>query len=128
MAGTLIQNNANTITTDSGGNKCVRVCIADGTSGSLTQEHFNGTVETSGTPITVTPTSGNIVSIIVQNPDDGPNQNPGNRVLLLSWDGGTTYFSIKNTGIYTASNISEPSVVLDATGNNTNFEIILEHD
>lgn len=94
----------------------------------LTQQHINSNVVTAGIPINVTAASGNIRSIIIQNPFDGPNQNSNNKVLLISWDSGTTYFSVPNGAFYVAENINEPVVTIDSTSNDTNFEIVLEHN
>lgn len=93
----------------------------------LIQEHLNASVVTAGTPAVITPSSGTIRSMIIQNPMDGPNKNPINKVLLVSWDG-ITYFSVPNGAFFTAENIKEVDIYIDATTNNTNFELIMEHD
>jgi len=136
MAGSIIGNTSGTITKDGDGKKCVRVCVTDqpievnvvSGGGGSTQEQINGVVSPAFSTVTVTPTSGNITALIIQNPLKGPNENGDNKVLLLSWDGGATYFSIPKGGAYTAEGISEASVTISADRNNTKFEIILEHD
>jgi hypothetical protein len=93
-----------------------------------TQEHQNGSVTTAGTPVTITPASGNIRAIIVQNPSEGANANVVGEALLISQDGGTTYFSIPFGGFYTVSETNLASVKIDTNVNGTNYEILLEHD
>jgi len=109
------------------GNKGTNIAPSGGASGDIgTQQHFNGNVD-SGVPDTITPAAGNIKSLIVQNPNSGPNKNASGKVLLISFDNGVTYFSIPNGGAYTAKNIDESIFKLDAFSNNTNYEIILEY-
>ena len=88
--------------------------------------HQNGTVATAGTPITITPPSGNIKSIIVQNPFKGPNENGANNVLLISIDGGTTYYSVAKGGQFNANPVDLASFGIDTNIDGTNYELILE--
>tara|TARA_R100000951_G_scaffold19275_1_gene16086 strand:- start:3557 stop:3877 length:321 start_codon:yes stop_codon:yes gene_type:complete len=88
-------------------------------------EHFNGVVTTAGSPVTITPTSGeNVQLVLVKNPNKGPNKNNPNDVLLVSIDGGTTYVSLSRgeyayfPGIFT-------SVKIDSTANGAKYESIV---
>ena len=89
-------------------------------------DHQNGEVATAGTPVTITPPSGNIKSIIVQNPFKGPNENGANNVLLISIDGGTTYYSVAKGGQFNANPVDLASFDIDTNIDGTNYELILE--
>jgi len=89
-------------------------------------EHFNGSVTTAGVPVTITPTNTrDIQSATVLNPRRGPNANSINDVLLVSFDGGTTYVSLgRGDSIKINANITS-GVKIDANNNGTNYEVIV---
>lgn len=88
-------------------------------------EHFNGDVATAGTPVVITPTSGNIVQLVlVKNPNKGPNKNNPNDVLLVSIDGGTTYVSISR-GEYSYFPGVFTDLKIDATANGAKYETVV---
>ena len=89
-------------------------------------DHQNGSIPTAGTPITITPPSGNIKSIIVQNPFKGPNENGANDVLLVSLTGGATYYSVAKGGQFNANPVDLASVDIDTNTDGANYELILE--
>lgn len=90
-------------------------------------EHFNGSVATAGTPVTITPSSGKITSIIVYNPRKGPNANGVNDVLLVNIDGTTTEISIpRGESLEVDTYIDD--FTIDTNVNGTNYEVIILHD
>ncbi len=134
MSNSVVGRNPNSVFKDPADGKFKTRISADGTPVEVTfatltatQKHVNGTVVTAGTPVTVTPPSGNIKAFILQNPPVGPNLNSSTKVLLVSFDGGANYFTVPNGAIYVAEEIDEANITIDATKDNTNFEIILEY-
>lgn len=87
-------------------------------------EHFNGSVTTAGSPVTITLTSTNEISnLIIVNPSKGPNSNGVNDLLYLNIDGGSTYITIAR-GESLALPVNKASIKVDANNNGTNYEII----
>lgn len=89
-------------------------------------EHFNGSVATAGSPVTITPTNGrDAQTATVLNPRRGPNANSNLDVLLVSVDGGTTYISLgRGDSIRINANITA-GVKIDANNNGTNYEVVV---
>jgi hypothetical protein len=90
-------------------------------------EHFNGSVAIAGTPVTITPSSGKITTIKVYNPRKGTNANGLNDVLLVSYDGGTTYISVPR-GEVEELNTYLDNFKIDANNNGVNYEVVITHD
>ena len=89
-------------------------------------EHFNGSVATAGSPVTITPTNGrDTQTATVLNPRRGPNANSISDVLLVSFDGGTTYISLgRGDSIKINANITA-GVKIDANNDGTNYEVVV---
>lgn len=91
-----------------------------------TPEQFNGTVATAGSPVTITPTSGKVIQLVlIQNPRKGPNANSSsNKVLLVNISGTGIRYSIpRGTHIYIPGVFN--SFTIDANTNSTNYELML---
>jgi hypothetical protein len=88
-------------------------------------EHFNGTVTTAGTPVTITPSSGKIIQLVlINNPNRGPNANTINQVLLVNIDGGSYKFSVPRGSSFYIPGIFS-SFKIDSNLNSTKYEVIL---
>lgn len=88
-------------------------------------EHYNGSVATAGSPVTLTHTSGNIKGFIVNNPTKGTNANGINDVLYISTDSGTTYLTIERGANLSISLINIVDLRIDSNNNGVNYEVIL---
>lgn len=93
-----------------------------------TVEQFNGSVTTAGSPVTITPASGKITSLIIENPSKGVNANGNNDLLLVSFDGGTTFKTVVRSTNISLSNVYLDDIRIDSNNNNTNYEVIITHD
>lgn len=91
-------------------------------------EHFNGSVATAGSPVTITPSSGKITSFVVDNPDKGTNANDRTDLLLVSLDGGTTFKTVKRGTSLSGESLYLDDLRIDSNANSTNYEIIITHD
>jgi len=91
----------------------------------ITPEHKNGSITTSGTPITITPTSGLIIKkALISNPDSGPNKNDMGDELQVSSDGGVVYVTLARGDAYLfPGDITD--LKIDSNQDGTNYEIIL---
>lgn len=87
-------------------------------------EHFNGSVATAGSPVTITLTSGNDISnIFLINPSAGPNANGVNDLLYLNIDGGATYITLAR-GDSVSLPVNRVNIKIDTNINATNYELI----
>jgi hypothetical protein len=88
-------------------------------------EHINGTVTTAGTPVSLTPSTGEPIELIlVRNPSKGPNANSSNIVLLINIDGTSTYISLnRGETVYIPGLFS--SAKIDSNTNGAKFEVIV---
>jgi len=91
-------------------------------------ENINGSVTTAGSPVTITPSSGTITAAEVFNPNRGTNTNDFNDVLLVSWDGGSTFRTVPRGGTIAIESIYINSFEIDSNNDGTNYEIVLTHD
>jgi len=91
-------------------------------------EHFNGSVTTAGSPVTITPTSGKIVAAEVFNPNRGSSANGFDDNLLVSFDGGSTFRTVPRGGTLSIESVYLDDFQIDANNNGTNYEVILTHD
>lgn len=91
-------------------------------------EQFNGSVTTSGSPVTITPSSGKIVAAEVFNPNRGTNANGFDDNLLVSFDGGSTFRTVPRGGTIAIESVYLDDFQVDANNDGTNYEIILTHD
>ena len=97
----------------------------EGPNYSVVPEHYNGSV-TAGTPVTITHSNGTgIRSALIDNPSKGPNANPASvDVLLISFDGGTTWKSLGRgeslsiTALFT-------DLRIDSDNGTINYEVII---
>jgi len=88
-------------------------------------EHFNGTVTTAGSPVTLSLTSTNdITYAFILNPSKGPNANSTNDVLLVNIDGTATYTTLAR-GESISLPVNNASIKIDTTTNGTKYEVIL---
>ena len=90
-------------------------------------EHFNGSITTAGSPVTITPTSGRNVQFFflsvpgVRDPD---NPNAISDAIKFSLDAGTTYDNIMSgESIFLPANITD--IRLDSNANGTTYRIIV---
>ena len=88
-------------------------------------EHFEGSVATAGSSVTITPTNAQqIQKAIIISPKRGPNANGFNDVLKINIDGTTKFIhiargeSLELPGVFT-------SLKIDALTNGVNYEIIV---
>lgn len=88
-------------------------------------EHFNGSVATAGSPVSLSLTSTNPIShAFILNPSKGTNANAINDVLLLNVDNGTTFITIAR-GESISLPVNGSSIKIDTNNNGTNYEAIL---
>lgn len=88
-------------------------------------EQFNGEVTTAGSAVNLTPTSTKDITLaLIKNPGRGPNSNNILDVLLIIIDGGSNVLSLsRGESIYIPGVFT--TLTIDATNNNTNYEVIL---
>lgn len=92
-----------------------------------TLAHFNGSVTTAGSPVTISaPNSEKISSAIIDNPDKGTNANDKADLLLVSFDGGTTFKTVKR-GTSLSVTASFTDIRIDSNNNGTNYEVIITY-
>jgi hypothetical protein len=88
-------------------------------------EHINGSVTFAGTPITVTAGNGlPIQSALIICPNKGPNANSKGTYLLVSSDGTANYTTVPRGGKLQICGVFD-NLTIDASDNNTNYEIII---
>lgn len=87
-------------------------------------KHFNGSVTTAGSPITlVSPDASNFTSAVVSNPIKGPNENGKNDLLLVSFDSGTTYLTVeRGSSVSITANFA--NIKIDSNEDGTNYEVL----
>lgn len=88
-------------------------------------EHFNGSVTTAGTPVSITPTNAKPIQLaLVSNPKKGPNANATNDVLLVNIDGTTVEMALaRGEKVYFPGIFNTLSV--DSNNNSVNYEVIV---
>ena len=87
-------------------------------------EHFNGTV---GTTATAVPTvaGGIIAEVLLKN----PKTNASSVDLLVSFDGGTTFFTIEpRTGLSWSVRGSKTQIHIKGSAAGTNYEILMNRE
>lgn len=85
--------------------------------------HYNGSVSTAGTPVTITPSSP-IQLCIICNPDKGTRKNDKDDVLLISIDGTTNYFTVGRGRTLGLPGVFS-TLKIDSNVNGTNYEVIV---
>ena len=92
-----------------------------------TAEHFNGSVTTAGTPVTITPTSTNPIlffNISVPGVRDPDSPNAIADAIKFSLDGGSNYdYLMSGESIFLPGNIA--SLTVDTNANGTTYRIIV---
>jgi hypothetical protein len=92
-------------------------------------EHYNGSVTTAGSPVTVSTSSANPIQFsYILNPSKGTNANDPTDLLYVSWDG-TNYTVIPRGGYIMwpgkGFGTSNQSIKIDSNANGTNYEVML---
>ncbi len=92
-----------------------------------TPEQFDGNVPTAGTPITITPTSGDKIQLAfihVPGPRDPDNPNALGDAIKFSLDGGTKYTTLlANESIFMPGIFD--NLKLDTNEDNTYYQVIV---
>jgi hypothetical protein len=87
-------------------------------------EHFNGSVTTAGSPVTISLTSTRDISnILLINPSKGPNANGINDLLYLNVDGGSTYITLAR-GESVSLPVNKPTIKINSNVNGVKYELI----
>jgi hypothetical protein len=90
-----------------------------------TPQHFNGTVTTAGTPVSITPSNGRIIQLaLIKNPSKGTNKNNTADVLLLNIDATTTYMSL-NRGEFVYLAGAFATLKIDSNNNGVKYEVVV---
>lgn len=92
-----------------------------------TPEHFNGSVATAGSPVTITPSTGNVIMyffIDVPSVRDPVAPNALTDAIMYSLDAGTTYqYLMSGESVFLPGNIA--SLRINTNANGTTYRIIV---